>query len=131
MGLADAGICPSYIVVVRPVIGISYGLIVPPVGSWVYHAIPYGRPDKILVEGAVHVIPVEGVDITHMVTVKPVGVVVDPHASQTEQPSISIGNKHVADSVDPSVIVIEYRNMADLHHCTEIIILYIGVIVKP
>ena len=130
VGLSNPGISPSHIVVIRPVIGIPNRVIIPPVWARIHHAIAYRRSDEILVEGLVYVISVKGIHIPHVVIVIPQAIVVYPHPSKSEQSAIPIGDEHISDAVHPPVIVIVYRNIPDLDYRPEVVVLYIGVVVK-
>jgi hypothetical protein len=130
VGLSYPGISPSHIVVIRPVIGIPNRVIIPPVRARIHHAIAYRRSNEILVEGLVNIISVKGIHIPHVVIVIPQTVVVNPHPSKSEQPTIPVGDKHISDAVHPPVIVIVYRYMPDLDYRSEVVVLYIAVVVK-
>jgi disulfide bond formation protein DsbB len=130
VGFADLRISPSHIVVVRPVIGISDGMVIPSVGLGIYHAISGGRPYKIPVEWLVDINPVIRIDVPEVVIVVPEPVVVDTHAPQAIQPSAPVGHMNVPDSADPSVIIVKDREVRDLDYRPEIVILHIRVVVE-
>src|SRR5690606_39879227 len=116
------------VVPIGDIIGVAYGLVIPSIGRGVYDAVAIGGPDKVPVEGHVHIVPVVYIDKTGIVAVGGT-VVIDMHAPDPSDHSVVVMDIHVPDLGDPPVIVVIDGYVLHLDHRPIFIVLYIGVVV--
>lgn len=129
--LSDTGIRPACIVVIRPVVGIPDRVVIASVGLWVHHTKCGSRPDEIPVKRLIYINPVKGIDISDMVVVVPKSIVVDTHTTEAVKPSAPVVHVNIPDSADPSVIIIEDRELRNLYDGSIVVILHIRIVIEP
>jgi hypothetical protein len=74
---------------------------------------------------------IRGIDKTGMVAVKTCGVIKYLHASNAVNPIVAVPNSYISNSTNPSVVVVENRDVFNLNHGAKIVILNIGPVIKP
>jgi hypothetical protein len=130
IGFTDAGIGPSHIVMVRPVIGIPDRMVIPAVRMIVYHAVTKGGAYEIPVEGSVYIYAIIWIDIPYVVVIKAHGVIKDTHASQSVDQPVSIVDPNAAYPVHPAIEIVVNGYALYLYHCSVVVVLYKGVVIK-
>jgi hypothetical protein len=129
MGPSDFGICPSGVVAIRAIIGISYRVVEPSVRSVIYQAQSYGRSSKESVPRPIDVKAVVHVDISGVVIIESPAVIVHIHASNTSHPVAAIVYIHITDLGDPTVMIVKNGDVLHLNHGSVIVVLGIGTII--
>lgn len=131
VGFANMGISPPYVVVVRPVVGVSNRVVIPTVRMAVNHAVSKGRPYKKPVKGPEGVDPVIGIDIPDMVVVKAQRGIEDTHTSEAIDPTVSIGDPYISNPIHPSIEIVVNGYVLYLYHGSVVVVLHKGVVIKP
>lgn len=128
--LTDMRICLSGIVVIRPVVGIPYRVVIASVGPGIHHTICSSRSDEIPVIRLIYINLIKRINISDMVVVIPESIVVDTHTSKAVQPSAPIVHMNIPDSADPSVIIVKDGKLCDLYNRPIVIVLYVRIVIK-
>ena len=122
-------VSPPYIVVVRPVLGVSNRMVIPPVRMAVNHAVTKGRSYEKPVEGPVGVYPVIRIDVSDMIIVIAHRGIVNAHPTKSIDPAVAIGDLHIPNLVHPPVEVVVNGYMLHLYHRSVVIVLHEGVVI--
>lgn len=130
MGTADFGICPSGIILVRIIVGISNGTVIPTIRSVIHQTEINGRSSKIIVERPIHIISVVPIDISGMVIIESPMVVVYVHSSKTTDSITVIIDIYIADLNNAPVIIVINGYVLYLDHRPIIVILGVRAIVE-
>jgi hypothetical protein len=125
----DGGIGSPLVVMIRGIVGISDGGIVPSIRTVVHQAKTKGRSCEISMERGIGIITVVHVDITGMVIIKSPVVVIDIHAAKSEHPSTVIADVHIANLCHTPIKIIKNRDILYLDHSTVVIVLCIRTII--
>src|SRR5690606_3777568 len=124
----DLHIGPPRVVPVGDIVGVAHRTVVPPIGGGVHDTVGNGGPDKVPVEGPVHIMPVVYVDKSGIMA-EDRTVVMDVHAPDPTDHPVVVTDVHVPDLGDPAIIIVIDGDVLHLDHRPIIIVLHIGVVV--
>lgn len=105
-------------------------VIMRPVRLMVHHCEMCLRPGIMPVPRTIYIVAVVPVNISGIMCKVIVMIIVEvqmPHSCQS--PKMVIRDVHVARLDDPSVVIIIYRHVLNLDHCSKIVVLNKGIVV--
>ena len=109
IGIPNPGVESPRIVDIRPVIGISYRVVEPPVRPVIHQTESESRSGEEAVEWAVDIMPVVHVDKTSESVKESSVVVVHIQTAYASEPTVIVPDIDPTDLRDPTVVIVEYR----------------------
>jgi len=128
--LTYRSINPAVVKAIRPVPGVTHGVVIPAVRIIVHQAEVERRAGEIGMPWTVHIVPVIYIDISSVVIKDTIRPVVDIEPTYAANATIPIADAYITDLIHTTVEIVIDGYMLHLDHGAIVVILYKRIIVE-